>query len=68
MPGYYSAKVTDWMILGSLPAVVKHYSLLQKAHPGPMLSIVSYSMDGGGGGFFTGIKVAGPKVDPCGPE
>jgi hypothetical protein len=61
MPGYYSAKVSDWRILGSLPVVVKHYTLLQKAHPGPVGSIQSpIQWFGWGGVFFTGIKVPGP--------
>jgi len=53
-----SAKVTDWRILGSLPAVAKDFSLLQKAHPDPAVSTQSPIQ--WMGGVFTGIKVPGP--------
>ena len=48
-PGYYSAKITDWRILGSLPVVAKNFTLLQKAHPGPVVSTQSTIQWMGGG-------------------
>jgi hypothetical protein len=56
-PGYYSAKVTDWRILGSLPAVTKDFYLLQNTHPGSVVSThfpIQWMK-----AFFTGINQQG---------
>jgi hypothetical protein len=57
-PGYYSAKFSDWRILDSLPTAAKGFSLLQKTHPGPVVSTQSPIQ--WMGSVFTGIKLPGP--------